>query len=76
MSDYFDCGQWTETASGKKRFVKLGSAKQNDKGNWDIYLDALPMPGPKGCRLSIMPQRERGAAPAINRRELDDEIPF
>lgn len=56
--DYFDVGQFRER-NGKWRFQKLGSAKENDKGGWDIYLDALPLQdNPNSCRMTIVPQRE------------------
>lgn len=65
MAEYWDVGTWKETKTGKNFFIKLGSATQGDTGEWTIYLDALPLPGPKGgCRMSIKPQRERPYNPS------------
>jgi len=61
MSDYLDVGQFKQTKGGKWRFVRLGSAKKNDKGQLDVWLDALPIPDAEGqCRLSIAKRQERG----------------
>lgn len=57
--DYYDVGQFRER-NGKWRFQKLGSAKENDKGGWDIFLDALPLQdGPNQCRLTITQPRDK-----------------
>lgn len=89
--DYFDVGQFRER-NGKWRFQKLGSAKQNDKGGWDIFMDALPLQdGPNSCRMTIVPQRENAgrnfdgtsatrtparSGPAATPGFQDDEIPW
>jgi len=83
MTDYLDVGQFHKNeSSGKWRFQRLGYAKKNDKGGLDVYLDALPIPGPYGVRLSInkreeRPQQNQGynRAPASS-GGMDDEIPF
>ena len=60
MSDYLDVGQFKQTKAGKWRFVKLGSAKKNDKGQLDVWLDALPIADAEGqCRLTISKRQER-----------------
>jgi hypothetical protein len=87
MSEYLDVGQFKQTKGGKWRFVRLGSAKKNDKGQLDVWLDALPIPDAEGqCRLSIAKRQERdgGKFPGPNDNvpmphglgSIDDEIPF
>jgi len=83
MNDYLDVGQFRQTKNGKWRFIKLGSAKKNDKGQLDVYLDALPISDSEGnCRITISQRQERQqdgpqhvAAPDGN-TGMDDEIPF
>lgn len=74
MSEYLDVLSWKKSASGKNFAVRLGSAKRLDNGNIAVYLDALPIPGPDGCQLTIAPKRAAEAKPA--NRGMDDEIPF
>lgn len=77
MSEYLDVISWKKTASGKNFAVKLGSAKKLDNGNIAVYLDALPLPGPEGCQLTIAPQRERAGGGAATKRPSDlDDSPF
>ena len=55
--EYWEVGMWKETKSGKNFFIKLGSALSNEDGGFTCFMDALPLPGPKGgCRLTIKPQ--------------------
>lgn len=63
MNDWWEVGQWKEAKSGKKWFLKLGSAKQDDRnGGFVIFMDALPIQDSAGrCMLNIQPPRERGA---------------
>ena len=75
MSDeYMDAISWKKTKSGKPFAVRIGSAKVLDNGNINVYLDALPIPGPDGCQITIAPRREK-TAPAQN-SEMQDAIPF
>jgi hypothetical protein len=80
MAEYWDVGTWKETKTGKNFFIKLGSATQGDTGEWTIYLDALPLPGPKGgCRMSIKPQRpreDRQISSGGPREDFDSGAPF
>lgn len=87
MSDYLDVGQFKQTKAGKWRFVRLGSAKKNDKGQLDVWLDALPIADAEGqCRLTISKrqerdgqdngQREQPQSGGYGKPDLDDEIPF
>ena len=91
MSDYLDVGQFKQTKAGKWRFIRLGSAKKNDKGQLDVYLDALPIPDAEGqCRLTIAKREERQDQNGGQRQQsqggygsggrpgddLDDEVPF
>lgn len=89
MSDYLDVGQFKQTKNGKWRFVRLGSAKKNDKGQLDVYLDALPISDAEGnCRLTIAKRQERegggypdstgttGYGSGGRPGDVDDEIPF
>lgn len=78
MSDYMDVLSWKKAATGKNFAVRLGSAKKLDNGNIAVYLDALPIPGPDGCQLTIAPQRQRveGGAATKSPRDMDDAIPF
>ena len=75
MSDeYMDAISWKKTKSGKPFAVRIGSAKVLDNGNINVYLDALPIPGPDGCQITIAPRREK-TAPA--RDDMNDAvIPF
>lgn len=59
MSEYWDALQWKKTQAGKTFAVRIGSAKKNDDGGFEVYLDALPMPSEKGCSISIKPRREK-----------------
>ena len=77
MSEYLDVISWKKTRNGKNFAVKLGSAKKLDNGNIAVYLDALPVPGPDGCQLTIAPQRERKPDTGSGGNHIDDdEIPF
>lgn len=78
MSDYLDVISWKKTAQGKNFAVRIGSAKKLDNGNIAVYLDALPIPGPDGCQLTIAPKREQQDRPARvrDRADMNDEIPF
>lgn len=75
MADYLDVISWKKTKADKNFAVRIGSAKKLDNGNIAVYLDALPIPGPDGCQITICPRREKMAAPT-NSREMNDEIPF
>lgn len=59
MSEYLDVISWKKTQAGKNFAVRVGSAKKLDNGNIAVYLDALPIPGPDGCQLTIAPKREK-----------------
>lgn len=79
MSEYLDVISWKKTQAGKNFAVRIGSAKMLDNGNIQVYLDALPIPGPEGCNLTIAPKREQGMSQAktVRNDELNDrEIPF
>ena len=68
-----------QTKNGKWRFIRLGSGKQNDKGGFDIWLDALPIADANGdCRISLQPKREDQSGGQYHRdpRDIDDEVPF
>lgn len=87
MSDFLDVKQFRQV-NGKWRATKLGYAKKNDKGQLNVYLDALPIADAEGCRLTIERREERqdsygggsmtgtgyGNPPATG--DIDDEIPF
>jgi hypothetical protein len=78
MSEYLDVISWKKTAQGKNFAVRVGSAKKLDNGNIAVYLDALPIPGPDGCQLTIAPKRDAGGSQArtVRADELSDPIPF
>jgi len=87
MSDYLDVVQFKKNErTGKWRRTNLGYAKKNDKGQIDVYLDALPMPDSEGsCRITIAKRedRQQGGGYSDNRQsapareDLDgDSIPF
>ena len=61
MTEFLDVVQFHKNEkTGKWRRMKLGYAKQGkNPGTWDVYLDALPMPGPDGCRITLQPQQDR-----------------
>jgi len=72
VTEYLDAISWKKTQGGKNFAVRIGSAKKLDNGNIAVYLDALPIPGPDGCQITICPKRERPA----QRDNGDGEIPF
>lgn len=74
-TEYLDVISWKKTQTGKNFAVRIGSAKKLDNGNIAVYLDALPLPGPDGCQLTIAPKRASEAKPAT-RDEFSDTIPF
>jgi hypothetical protein len=80
MSDRMDVVTFKETKNGKFFAVRLGSATQNKNGDgYNLYLYAMPAPIDGQFRLSIVPQRERGEAPAKGggkAPEIDDSVPF
>lgn len=57
--EYLDALTWKKTKGGKTLAIRIGSAKKLDNGNINVYLDALPMPGPDGCQITIAPRREK-----------------
>lgn len=77
-AEYLDAISWKKTKSGKPFAVRIGSAKKLDNGNINVYLDALPIPGPDGCQITIAPRREKVAdTPSQHPGDgLDDQIPF
>lgn len=91
MSDYLDVVQFKKNErTGKWRRINLGYAKKNDKGQLDVYLDALPMPDSEGsCRITIAKREERQQGGDSRQSggtayggttggagDVDDEIPF
>jgi hypothetical protein len=49
---------------GKTYFTRIGVAFPNKSGEgWSLVFQALPMPGPDGCRVLMMPPREQDAPP-------------
>lgn len=81
MTEFLDAGQFHKNEqTGKWRFVRLGYAKPGKKpGTFQVKLDALPIQGPYGVEIALVPREERqqggsgGGAPAGG---MDDEIPF
>ena len=75
-----EVGQFRKGANDKWRFVKLGYAKKNDKGQLNVYLDAYPLPDEKGCSFVIQARKEqdRPQAGSANTRDMpdDSDIPF
>ena len=61
---------------------KIGSAKKNDKGGINVYLDSLPLPDKDGrVSLLISKRMEKGdrpapKSPARGGDDFDDSIPF
>ena len=84
MSNYLDAGQFKKTRNGKWQWTPLGYAKQNDKGQWDIYLNALPLPDSEGsCRITLKERQKReGGYPDHTGTtggasgDVDDHVPF
>lgn len=78
MSDYLEVVQFKQQ-NGKWRAQRLGSAKKNDKGQLNVYLDALPIPDAEGnVRLTIQPKQEREQQQETPRQDDigGDSIPF
>lgn len=69
MSDRFDVVQFKKTQSGKTYAVRLGSAQQNQQGNWNLYLDAMPASDGGQFKMTIVPPREK-------RGNGDQDAPF
>ena len=59
MADYLDAGYFKKTKTGKTFFVRCGSAKVNDNGETQVYLDAYPLAGEYGVVLVIKPKQDR-----------------
>lgn len=89
MADEFlDVGSFKTTSTGKKFFVKLGSAKAGTDGKIWVEFDALPLPNAEGrCTVVIAPRQKQGygsgdrrqaPAPRASTRGFQDdsEIPF
>ena len=79
MADYLDIGYFTETHTGKKRFVKLGYAAPMREGD-GFYLNFDPHLFP-GQGVVMKPQRERSEAqstshPTTGSNAGVDDIPF
>lgn len=73
--------------NGKTYFTKIGVMFANKAGDgFNIQLEALPLPGPDGCRIiAKRPQPrdgdQRQQTPRSNSRgaqapDLDDDVPF
>lgn len=58
-NEYKDVISWKKTKGGKPFAVRIGSAKTLDNGNINVYFDALPIPGPDGCQVTIAPRRDK-----------------
>ena len=76
MSERMDVVAWKQTKNGKWFAVRLGSAAQNKKGGWDLYLDAIPAPVDGQYRMSLAEQRQREGGKPSGGDDLDDKIPF
>ncbi len=66
-------------AGDKWKPVRLGGAKKNEKGQLNVYLDALPLGDENGnVRFVIQERQERRdfQAPEQTQQQLDDDIPF
>ena len=72
MSEYLDVISWKKNSNGRNFAVRIGSAKKLDNGNIAVYLDALPVPGPDGCQLTIAPKRAAEAKTSSR----DEDSPF
>ena len=78
MTDFLDVVQFHKNEkTGKWRRMKLGYARPGkDAGTWDVYLDALPMPGTEGCRITLQPQKQEDRGRSSVGSFPNDEIPF
>lgn len=73
MSERMDVVAWKQTKNGKWFAVRLGSAAQNKKGGWDLYLDAIPAPVDGQYRMSLAEQRAgKGGGDDLG----GDKVPF
>ena len=60
MAEYWDVVQWHESRNGKNFTTYLGSALQNEKGHWNLYMKALPIPQKDGeCKITVQPKRQK-----------------
>ena len=87
MADFWDVGQFTETAGGKSRFIKLGYATEKKGGGFYVKLDCLPLPeidqrnGKVQCQFVITPPKGsygggNDRPQEARRTQNSDEIPF
>lgn len=69
MSDErFDVISFRKTKNNKVFAVRLGTASKRDDGGFNLWLDAMPAPGPSGSyEIQVVPPREK---------RQSDETPF
>jgi len=69
MADYLEVVQFRK-AGDKWKPVRLGAAKKNDKGQLNVYLDALPIPDHEGnCRFVIQQRQQQ------NQQQPKQDVP-
>lgn len=67
--EYLDVISFRPRGDGKPFAHKIGSAKKNDKGGLNLYLDSLPLPDKDGrVSLLVAPPRESGGGGRTERR--------
>lgn len=83
MADFWDCGQFKETNSGKTRFIKLGYATEKKGGGFYVHLDCQPLPeidsrsGKVVCQFVITPPKGTYSGGGQSSLQPDDgTIPF
>lgn len=60
--EYFDIISWRKRPGQEKAYpLKIGSALKRDDGGFECFMDALPIPDATGCKISIMPPRDKGS---------------
>lgn len=84
MSKRYDIKSPRERKDGKTFWLKVGTMFEGDKGDFTIYLDALPLPDKDG-RVTLKgwepQQKQEGRQQAEQQGasqdySLDDDIPF
>ena len=74
--EYRDVGQFIDTQSGKKRFVKLGSASFGENDDFiNLTFDALPIPVKNNfgeLKVQAVITKRKAQPPATD----GDDVPF
>lgn len=72
MATHYELLVVREDRDGKKRWTKIGAMFPQREGDGFVCtFDALPMPGPDGCRVIARPPRDQADRPQRSNRYND-----